>query len=99
MKYVWDGKKNEANIRKHGIDFSDVPVFFERPTVQNIDVRHDYGEERWIAIGLLTSQTIAVVVYVEKTKDTIRIISARKANKYEEIYYKNSVFSEAGNRS
>jgi uncharacterized DUF497 family protein len=91
IKYVWDKKKNEANIRNHGIDFADVPKIFEHPTVQNIDSRFDYGEERWIAIGLLTSHIMAVVIYVEKTEDTIRIISARKANKYEEEYYKSRI--------
>ena len=54
--------------------------FSHHPTVQNMDTRYNYGEERWIAIGLIKSHTIAVVVYVEKTEDTIRIISARKAN-------------------
>lgn len=87
MKYVWDKAKNEANIRKHGIDFSDVPKIFERPVVRNLDSRHDYGEDRWIAIGLLTIHLIVVVVYVEKTEDTIRIISARKANRHEEKNY------------
>jgi uncharacterized protein len=91
MKYIWDKKKNEANIRKHGIDFSDVPKIFEHPTLQSLDVRHDYGEERWIAIGLLTAHTIAVVVYVEKMEDTIRIVSARKANKYEEKAYNTGI--------
>lgn len=91
MIYLWDKKKNDANIRKHGVDFSDVPAIFERPIIRNIDIRHDYGEERWIAIGLLKFHLIAVVVYVEKTEDTIRIISARKANKHEETYYKNSI--------
>jgi len=91
MKYLWDKKKNEANLSKHGLDFSDVPKIFEHPTVKNLDMRYAYGEDRWIIIGLLTSHTIAVVVYVEKTEDTIRIISARKANKYEEKYYQNSI--------
>jgi uncharacterized protein len=91
MSYIWDRKKSEANFRKHGIDFSDVPRIFEHPTVQYIDDRYDYGEERWTAIGMLSSHLIAVVVYVEKTEDTIRIISARKANRHEEDYYKHSI--------
>jgi hypothetical protein len=44
-----------------------------------------------MAIGMLSSHLIAVVVYVEKTEDTIRIISARKANRHEENYYKNNI--------
>jgi uncharacterized protein len=91
MRYLWDPAKCRENIRKHGIDFSDVPMIFDHPTVQYSDDRYDYGEERWIAIGILSSHLIAVVVYVEKTEDTIRIISARKANKHEENYYKSSI--------
>ena len=48
-----------------------------------LDTRRDYGEDRWIGIGLLRS-TVAVVVFVEwEDEETIRIISARKATTYE----------------
>ena len=26
MRFEWDEAKNQANIRKHGIDFNDVPI-------------------------------------------------------------------------
>ena len=51
------------------------------------DTRQDYGEDRWIGIGLLES-TVAVVVNVEwEDEETIRIISARKATAYERDQY------------
>ena len=88
MEFVWDEKKNRENIRKHGIDFRDVPDLFDRPMLVQLDARRDYGEDRWIGIGLLRS-TVAVVVFVEwEDEETIRIISARKATTYEtEQYY------------
>ncbi len=49
------------------------------------DNRFDYGEQRYITLGLLEGRVIAVV-YTERGKTT-RIISARKATKYEKITY------------
>ncbi|MFC1762748.1 BrnT family toxin [Planctomycetota bacterium] len=83
MKFVWDENKNKENIRKHGIAFDDVTEMFDHPMLIYLDHRHDYGEDRWIGIGLLHN-VVGVVVYVEwEDEETIRIISARKATQYE----------------
>ena len=83
MTFVWDEKKNRENIRRHGIDFRDVTDMFNHPMLIRLDRRQDYGEDRWIGVGLL-KDTPAVVVYVEwEDEGTIRIISARKATTYE----------------
>jgi len=82
MRFEWDEDKNAINIRKHGIDFNDVPAMFNHPMLTLMDHRDDYGEDRWIGIGLFTEQ-IGVVVYTERDGDVIRIISARKATKRE----------------
>jgi len=89
MKFVWDEKKNACNIRKHGIDFRDVAAMFNHPMLIRLDRRRDYGEDRWVGVGLLRD-IVAVVVYVEwEDEETIRIISARKATLYEsEEFYK-----------
>jgi hypothetical protein len=34
MEYEWDEVKRLTNLRKHGIDFSDVPSVFEGDTVK-----------------------------------------------------------------
>ena len=82
MKFEWDEEKNRINIRIHKINFEDVTEIFNGPMIVNFDDRVDYGEDRSIGIGLLKNM-IAIVVFVEKDEDTIRIISARKANKHE----------------
>jgi len=89
MNFVWDEKKNRDNVRKHGIDFRDVTDVFNHPMLVRLDTRRDYGEDRWIGIGLLRNMA-TVVVYVEwQDEETIRIISARKATTYEsEEFYK-----------
>ena len=48
----------------------------------DLDERMEYGEDRWVSIGMLSQLTV-VVVWTERDNDTIRIISARKANKHE----------------
>lgn len=56
-----------------------------------LDTRRDYGEDRWVGIGLLRD-IVAVVVYVEwENEETIRIISARKATAYETDQYEKRV--------
>ncbi|OKH18763.1 BrnT family toxin [[Limnothrix rosea] IAM M-220] len=82
MQFEWDESKNLSNIQKHGIDFADVPIMFEREMLSRLDDRFDYGEERWIGIGFIR-RGVAVVVWTERYQNTIRIISARKANRYE----------------
>jgi uncharacterized protein len=91
MQFEWDESKNELSIQKHGIDFRDVIDMFNYPMLIALDTRRDYGEDRWIGIGLLRG-LIAVVVYVEiEDEDKFRIISARKATKHESHEYLKSL--------
>jgi len=82
MQFEWDEVKNLENIRKHEIDFADVPEMFEAPMLIELDDRFDYGEDRWFGIGFL-GNGVAVVVWTQRQNDVIRIISARRANRYE----------------
>ncbi len=87
MRFVWDQRKNNENIRKHGIDFRDVVEILGRPMLIRLDNQANYGEDRWVGVGLLRD-VVAVVVYVEWLEDdTIQIISARKATTYEKDEY------------
>lgn len=85
MKFDWDEAKRQANIKKHGIDFADLEPLFEGVTVLLLDGRFDYGESRFNSLGLLNGEVL-LVVHTE-TDTVIRIISARKATKYEEKRY------------
>ncbi len=89
MQFEWDENKRLINIRKHGIDFADVPPIFELDTVTVIDDRFEYGETRYQTLGLLKAHVIMVVHTESET--VIRIISARKANQYEEKIYFSEV--------
>jgi uncharacterized DUF497 family protein len=60
-------------------------MIFDSYTLTIEDDRHDYGEERFITFGILEGR-IVVVLHTEN-EDSIRIISTRKATKYEEKAY------------
>lgn len=90
MQFEWDEAKNATNIRKHGIDFNDVTEAFTHPMVILLDDREDYGEARWVGLGMV-KMMIAMVVYTERRGDVIRIISARKATKQEAKRYEQSI--------
>ena len=83
MQFEWDKAKNFENIRKHEIDFADVPTIFDGKMLIELDDRFYYGEDRWFGIGFLGSG-IAVVVWTERHKNVFRIISARRANRHEQ---------------
>ncbi len=95
MRFEWDENKNEENVRHHGIDFADVTVMFAYPMLTQLDERKDYGEDRWVSIGMLVDG-IAVVVWTEREGDIVRIISARKVNKYERKSYEAYLTNRLG---
>lgn len=53
MEHEWDEAKRLSNLRKHGIDFNDVPFVFSGDTVTVEDNRYGYGEQRFVMFGLL----------------------------------------------
>lgn len=85
MDFDWDENKRVINLRKHGVDFVDVPLIFDGDTVTVEDNRYNYGEQRFVTFGLLQGMVIAVV-HTENDR-LIRVISARKATKYEQQIY------------
>ncbi len=78
----WGEAKNRANIRKHGLDFSDAEEMFRGALLVHPDMRDDNAEERWIGIGM-TRGRCALLAFAQSSHDIIRIISLRKANREE----------------
>ena len=88
MRYLYDEVKRAANLKKHGYDFVDAPLIIESPDAVTFeDRRFDYGEQRFITLGILRD---VVVIVTAETDEEIRVISMRKAERNEqEIYFKN----------
>ncbi|TEU22295.1 MAG: BrnT family toxin [Anaerolineales bacterium] len=85
MHFEWDEQKNQINIRKHGFDFADAPAVFAGVTFTFEDDRFDYEEQRFITLGMLAGKVV-VIAHTERD-DRVRIISMRKATKYEQKLY------------
>lgn len=80
----WDEEKNESNAKKYGVRFEDtMGVFSDEFALVYED--NDHGEQRWKAIGIGRYLMVLVVIYTYR--NTIRIISARRANKQERKRY------------
>ncbi len=95
MKFEWDPNKNAANLQKHGLDFADAHLVFEHPMLVKLDDREEYGEDRWIGMGLLALRVV-VVIFTEPHSDTIRVISFRKARSDERKRYEKAYQDEFG---
>ena len=89
VKFELDEKKRQTNIIKHRIDFADAIELFKGPSLILEDNRQDYGEERYIAFGIINNRHIALS-FTERS-GRIRIISMRKANKREQEKYKEAI--------
>ena len=88
MRFEWDEAKNQANIRKHGVDFRDAAYVFSDPFALNIsDDEHSDDEERWILLGRNRNEKILLLVHTFRQGDSIRLISARKATPTEQAAY------------
>ena len=91
VKFVWDERKNRANLRKHGVDFDDaVRAWYDPDRIDFFDEEHSVpGETRWIFLGAVAG-AVLFVVETEPEEETVRIISARRAsNREQEVYYGN----------
>lgn len=84
MDLEWDTKKRTRNLEKHGIDFIDAQEVFEQAHVVSRSDRK--GERRYTAIGKVGNSIITVAYTVRR--DKVRIISARKARRYEREKYR-----------
>jgi uncharacterized DUF497 family protein len=90
LKFEWNESKAAANYTNHGVSFDMAKGVFKDPfAAEFLDDREDYGEERFVIIGLADGQVL-FVAYTER-EDVFRIISARRATEYEqEIYFQQS---------
>jgi uncharacterized DUF497 family protein len=91
--FEWDPNKAKSNIIKHKISFEDAAsVFKDENTISIYDEEHSLEEERWVTIGMdLNTRSLVVVhtfVIISEQSCSIRIISARKATKNEQNFYK-----------
>jgi uncharacterized DUF497 family protein len=91
VRFDWDERKNESNLRKHGIDFNTASLVFDDPMHLPTPDREIDGEQRWQTIGMADGVLLLLVVHTVEDEDEadelVRIISARKAEAHERRTY------------
>ena len=87
LEFEWHVAKAEANWLNHGVSFELAKTVFNDPfAVERVDHRENYGEERFVIIGMAEGHVLLFVAYTERDQ-RIRLISARRVTQYEQEDY------------
>jgi hypothetical protein len=87
MKFDWDPKKAEENLRKHGVSFDEAATTFLDPqAVSGPDPDHSIGEERYITFGYSQLTRLLAVCHTYRPGG-IRMINARRVTRSERKIY------------
>jgi uncharacterized protein len=85
MEFAWTQEKEQYNIIKHGVNFSDAMEIFRDPfRMERHDDDSSKDEDRWQTMGYFND--VLFVVYTER-EDVTWIISARLAEPFERRIY------------
>ena len=86
MEIEFDPDKDVANNSKHGVSLAfAADVMADPHRVEILDLRFDYGEERWAVFGMAEGR-VWICIYTLRG-ETCRVISVRKANDRETKQY------------
>jgi len=84
--FEWDDAKDAQNYADHGVTFDTARRVFADPfATERLDDREDYGEDRYVIIGMVDGRLLSVVYTLRN--GSIRIISARGAEPLERRRY------------
>ena len=90
VRIEWDPPKARANLRDHGVSFAEAATVLDDDFgLTREDVGGD-GEPRFVTLGLSDVGNLLVVVYGYRESDTLRVISAWKANTPQRVRYEKS---------
>ena len=88
--FEWDERKELDNIAKHGVNFREAMEVFADPKVIHLeDEEHSSEEDRFYAVGKVTSGNIITVRYTFRKK-VIRIYGAANWRKWRKYYEKEN---------
>ncbi len=87
MNTAFDPAKDVANRKKHGISLVAAAYFEWDTALEREDDRFDYGEMRFVALGLIESRLHVLVFAEGADAESIPVISLRLAEKQEMRFY------------
>jgi hypothetical protein len=86
MRWTWDPRKAVSNRSKHGLSFELATQTFDDPLHLSQPDPHP-DSDRWQTIGCVGPVCLFVVHTWDEEQESGRIISARKATRYERRQY------------
>lgn len=90
LKFEWDFVKSVSNIKKHGVSFDEAKTVFTDEYARLIgDPDHSQDEDRFLLLGTSIEFNLLVICHYIREAESIRIISARKADKQERKIYED----------
>jgi hypothetical protein len=89
--FEWHSAKVASNLSKHGVAFDEAATVFADPLARIFDdPDHSEAEAREVIVGHSVTRRLLVVSFRAK-RDSIRIITARKATRRERLDYEENV--------
>jgi uncharacterized DUF497 family protein len=90
--FAWDARKAARNLEKHGVSFEEAATVFADPeALEWEDLEHSRGENRFKRLGISAEGRVVILVYsyrrLKDGKETLRIITARRASPKEREAY------------
>ena len=87
LRFRWDSRKAVENLRKHRVSFDEATTVFDDPLSVTIpDPDHSVDEQRFLLLGVSNRGRLLVVAHSEGN-NSMRIISARRADRQERRMY------------
>ncbi len=84
--FEWDDAKAAANLARHGVSFEMArEVFDDRAAYDREDTSMNYGEDRFLTVGLAARRLLSVAWTSRGSR--VRIISVRMATAKERRAY------------
>jgi uncharacterized DUF497 family protein len=90
VRYEWDPAKAAANLETHGVSFAEASTVFSDDFALTREDLLASGEQRLVTLGLSDTGNLLVVVYAYREPDTLRVISAWRANRRQRSEYEKS---------
>lgn len=89
LRFEWDTDKAAANVKKHKVSFDEAQTsFLDEDALVVEDPDHSDTEDRFILLGVSAALRVLFVCHcVRESGSVIRIISARRADRFEQKQY------------
>ncbi len=95
IRIEWDTVKAKINLRKHRVSFETAARVFADPFALMEQNRIENGERRWQTLGRVEGHLLLLVAHTvrddEDGAETIRLISARRADPKERKRYEEEI--------